>query len=94
MDFALNKCTRAVVIDVVHILQCAEQGLCNGRASVGLSVCRLSAGGFAVERSEGRRYQSTATACCGHRTAGAGAQQQMLRGDEGNYTQTCYYSTY
>jgi len=44
-----------------------EQGLCNGRASVCLSVClshremaATTAGGFAAERPVGRRYRSIA----------------------------------
>jgi len=55
--------------------KCAEQSLCNGRASVRLPVClshrstaATEAGGFAAERSPvSRRYRSTA----------AGAMQQV-----------------
>jgi len=40
----------------------AEQGLCSGQASVRLSVPSLdsSSGGFAAERTAGRRYRQTA----------------------------------
>jgi len=75
--------------------QNAEQGLCNGRASVRPSVCRshrrtsTAASGFVAESW---RLQQISIDGCGRRAAGAAAlsrkcgQRHMLRADEGGST--------
>jgi len=70
--------------------QYADHDLCNGRASVCLSVClsrrstaAAACGGFAAEHPAGRKYRSTAAdalraPCSRHRRSAATAPQQMM----------------
>ena len=65
----------------------AEQGLCNGRASVCLSVPWIdSSGGFAAER---RRLKQILTDSGRRRRQAANAVSVMLRADGGGSPQAC-----